>query len=49
MDEKKDLIDTFWDFRSCRSCKQQELELQQLSGIRNDGNQDAQPVVDKDK
>ncbi|KAF7065647.1 hypothetical protein CFC21_071734 [Triticum aestivum] len=35
--------------RSCRSCKQQELELQQLSGIRNDGNQDAQPVVDKDK
>ncbi|KAM3257643.1 hypothetical protein ACQJBY_049764 [Aegilops geniculata] len=35
--------------RSCRSCKQQELEMQQLSGIRNDGNQDDQPVVDKDK
>ncbi|KAE8807088.1 protein GAMETE EXPRESSED 2 [Hordeum vulgare] len=35
--------------RSCRSCKQQELEMQQLSGIRNDGNQDAQPAVDKDK
>ncbi|XP_037434559.1 protein GAMETE EXPRESSED 2-like [Triticum dicoccoides] len=35
--------------RSCRSWKQQELEMQQLSGIRNDGNQDDQPVVDKDK
>ncbi|PNT64619.1 hypothetical protein BRADI_4g30665v3 [Brachypodium distachyon] len=34
--------------RSSRSCKQ-EMELQPLSGIRNDGNQNAQPVVDKDK
>lgn len=33
--------------RSSRSCKQ-ELELQPFSGIRNDGNQDAQLVVDKD-
>lgn len=38
---------SFWDFRSSRSCKQ-ELELQPFSGIRNDGNQDAQLVVDKD-